>query len=440
MSGEYPRRVLVLGATGFIGARLLQVLESAGFEVVCGVRSGHSIPGRASVEVDYTHDHSVAVWLPRLASIDAVVNAVGILRESGAATFEAMHVAAPAALFRACKQAGVKKIVQISALGADIHAVSRYHASKKRGDEHLAALAVPWVIVQPSLVFGEGGRSAALFAQLAALPLVPLPGNGGQHVQPIHADDLCAAILRLIQTNDNDRQRIAAVGPRPVTLREFLGALRRALGLGEPRYVRVPLSLVRMAAAAGERIGGALLDRESLGMLMRGNVASPARITAVLGRSPRPIEAFIPPVTARAMANEARLAWLLPLMRASVGIVWIVTGVLSFGVYPVAESYALLARVGVTGAAAAAALYGAAMLDLAFGVAVFALRERRWLWRAQMLLIVAYSIIIAIKLPEYGLHPFGPILKNLPMLAAILLLHEFEKESVPGFRGRGNRD
>lgn len=186
------------------------------------------------------------------------------------------------------------------------------------------------------------------------------------------------------------------------------------------------MGLVRMAAAVGERLGGVLLDRESLGMLTRGNVASPAAITAVLGRPPRPVEAFIAPGAARAMANEARLAWLLPLARASVGIVWIATGILSLGVYPVTESYALLARAGLSGTAAAVALYGAALLDLAFGVGVFVLRDRRWLWRAQMLLIVAYSIIIAIELPEYWLHPFGPILKNLPMLAAILLLHELE--------------
>jgi hypothetical protein len=107
--------------------------------------------------------------------------------------------------------------------------------------------------------------------------------------------------------------------------------------------------------------------------------------------------------------------------------VWIVTAIVSFGVYPVAESYALLAGVGLKGLPAAFALYGAALLDLAFGIGIFVLRDRRWLWRAQMALIVAYSIIIAIHLPEFWLHPFGPLLKNVPLLAAILLLHEFDR-------------
>jgi hypothetical protein len=161
-------------------------------------------------------------------------------------------------------------------------------------------------------------------------------------------------------------------------------------------------------------------------MLLRGNVASAAGISAVLGRAPRPVESFIDERAAPAIANEARLGWLLPLLRYAVAIVWIVTGVVSLGVYPVAGSYALLARVGLTGAAASIALYGAALLDLAFGVGSLALRRRRWLWRAQMLVIVGYTAIISFCLPEFWLHPYGPLTKNLPMLAGILALHELE--------------
>lgn len=426
MSEGPPRKAFLLGATGFIGGRLLNALRDAGFEIICGVHNGRDVGGCASIDIDYRRDHATGDWLPRLAGVDVVINAIGILRETGTASFEALHVDAPTALFRACAVAGVGKVVQISALGADDHAVSRYHVSKKRGDDRLAALALPWVIVQPSLVYGEGGTSAALFTQLAALPLVPIPGDGAQHVQPIHVDDLTAAIVNLIATSEHDRRRVAAVGPRPVTLREMLDSLRRAMGLGAARFLPVPMALVRAAALVGGNLRGALLDRESLGMLLRGNVASPARITAVLGRPPRPIESFVAPDTARGIANAARLAWLLPFMRATVGIVWIATAVLSLGVYPVAESYALLARVGLNGALATVALHGAALIDLAFGVGVFILRDRRWLWRAQMILIVGYSVIIAIYLPEFWLHPFGPILKNLAMLAVILMLHEFE--------------
>jgi uncharacterized protein YbjT (DUF2867 family) len=422
--------VLLLGATGFIGQRLLHALGAAGYDVVCGVRDPARFPKGRAIAVDFARDHSEQDWLPRLEGIDYVVNAVGILRETRTASFQALHVAAPVALFRASHRAGVRKVLQVSALGADEQATSAYHRSKKRADDALAALALPWVIVQPSLVFGFGGTSAALFTRLAALPIVPVPGDGTQAIQPIHVDDLTAAFVQLLQTSEYDRQRIAAVGPRALTLREFLGILRRGMGLGDARFLRVPMALVRIAAAAGDRLPGVLLDRESLGMLVRGNVGPATQITAVLGRAPRPPEQFVEPEWAQAVATEARLAWLLPLLRVSVALVWIVTGIVSLGIYPVEESYALLGRVGLTGIAASLALYGAAILDLAFGVGILLMRRRRWRrrsWRAQMALIAGYTGIISFCLPEFWAHPYGPLTKNVPMLVAILLLHELER-------------
>jgi uncharacterized protein YbjT (DUF2867 family) len=425
------RRVLLLGATGFIGGRLLHALAAAGFDVTCGVRDPARFAQGHAIVVDFARDHTENDWLPRLDGIDYVINAVGILRETRTASFEALHVAAPIALFRAAERAGVKKVLQVSALGADDHAVSAYHRSKKRADDALASLALPWVIVQPSLVFGFGGTSAALFTRLAALPVVPVPGDGAQAIQPIHVDDLTAAIVSLLDTSEYDRQRIPAVGPRALTLREFLGVLRNGMGLGRARFLPVPMALVRIAATAGDTLPGVLLDRESLGMLVRGNVAPAMQITTVLGRAPRPPEEFVEPEWSAAVASDARLAWLLPLVRVSVAFVWIVTGIVSLGIYPVEDSYALLARVGLTGAAASLALYGAALLDLAFGVGIFALRGRRrrlWLWRAQIALIAGYTALISFFLPEFWAHPYGPLTKNVPMLAAILLLHEFERD------------
>lgn len=413
-------RILLTGATGFIGRRLDVALRAAGHRVVCAVREPKS-PG--DVRSDFVRDRSIADWLPRLAGIDAVVNTVGILRERGEQTFAALHVEAPSALFIASVEAGVKKIIQVSALGADDQASSRYHLSKKTADDLLASLAVDWVIVQPSLVYGRGGASAKLFTLLACLPLIPLPGDGRQEVQPIHIDDLCTAVVSLIEGHAFDRHRIALVGQRPVLLRELIASLRRQMQLPDALFVRVPMPLVQ--AAARLRIAP-LLDSETLAMLVRGNVASPANTEALLGRPPRPIERFIPPEDAAAVATAARLSWLLPLLRFAIAFVWIATGIVSLGVYPVSGSYALLARVGLGGVAATIALYGAALLDLAFGIGTLALSDRRWLWRAQMALIAAYMVLITLFLPEYWLHPYGPLTKNLPMLAAILLLHEFE--------------
>ena len=120
---------------------------------------------------------------------------------------------------------------------------------------------------------------------------------------------------------------------------------------------------------------------------------------------------------------------MLPLLRASVAFVWIVTGIVSLGLYPVEESLAQLARTGVPTWLAPWLLYAAATIDLAFGILVFALhgKSRQRLWRAQAALIAGYSVIIAIWLPEYWLHPYDPMLKNMPLLAVLALLDVMEE-------------
>jgi uncharacterized protein YbjT (DUF2867 family) len=391
--------VLLLGARGFIGRHTAVALRAAGHEVVCG-------------ETDFSRALQPADWLPSLEGIDAVVNAVGIIRERGARTFHALHEAAPQALFAACRSAGVRRVVQISALGADDMARSRFHRTKKRADDYLASLDLDWTVVQPSLVFGEGGASARLFALLASLPLTPLPGDGGQRVQPIHIDDLAELIATLVSVPV--RNKLDAVGPREITLRGWLGLLRAQMGLGKPRFVEVPRSLIPVA-------------RETLQMLDRGNTGSAVAITRLLDRAPRDPNDFLDAAQGKALATQAKLAWLLPILRASIAAVWIVSGVVSLGVYPVSESLAMLARVGFTGPFALMALYGSAFLDIGLGIGVFLIKRRRWLWRLQMAVIAGYSAIIAVWLPELWLHPFGPVLKNLPMLAALLALHELEE-------------
>jgi len=161
------RSVLVLGSTGFIGTRLTQKLRDAGFRV--RLTTHGTRPAADAIRVDYTTDHSVGTWLPRLAGIDIVINAVGIFVEQGPRTFRALHTTAPVAVFEACAHAGVQHVVQISALGADT-GTTEYFRSKRRADEYLMGLPLRWTIIQPSLVYGEQGRSSHLFRVLASMP------------------------------------------------------------------------------------------------------------------------------------------------------------------------------------------------------------------------------------------------------------------------------
>lgn len=415
--------ILLTGATGFIGAHLAKAFTAAG-HIVIAVRRHPGADG-IHIEADFSRDLQARDWIPKLAGVDAVINTVGIIRERGAQTFECLHTLAPQALFAACAAAGVRRVIQFSALGAD-SGTTPYFRSKRAADEFLARQPLDWTIVQPSLVYGPAGASAGLFTTLASLPLIPLPGSGQQRIQPVHIDDLTEAVVKLLGNRDTFWQRVPIVGPQALTLRDYICELRHALYLNPPRFIRVPIAIVRWAARIAESLRISLLDRDTLTMLEAGNTGDVMQMQRLLQRKPRAPDEFIPRPYAQAVAANARLQWLLPMLRFAVAAVWIWTGIVSLGLYPSAESLELLRRTGVTGFMAPVMLYGAAVLDLALGFGTLFLRRRKWLWLTQLALIIFYTVVISIRLPEFWLHPYGPVLKNLPMLACIYLLYCFE--------------
>ncbi|NUO85423.1 MAG: NAD(P)H-binding protein, partial [Cupriavidus sp.] len=190
--------MLVLGASGFIGRHACAAMLAGGFHVIAGVRhvpahgspeaphGGHACTASEFRAVDFARMTASADWAPLLADVDAVVNLVGIFRESATQRFDVLHRAAPQALFDACLRQGVLLVVQMSALGADEHALTEFHRSKRTADQHLLGLGIDAVVLQPSLVFGVDGTSAQLFCALATLPGLALPGGGRQPVQPVH--------------------------------------------------------------------------------------------------------------------------------------------------------------------------------------------------------------------------------------------------------------
>jgi uncharacterized protein YbjT (DUF2867 family) len=420
-------RVLITGATGFIGRALAAELLRRGHAVVAASRH----PGRRGAQglaVDFASVPPASWWAPRLAGVDAVVNAVGIIRERDGQRFGALHSDAPSELFSACALAEVATVVQVSALGADAGAQSAYHRSKRAADEVLRRLPLRGAIVQPSLVYGSEGESARLFNTLAALPVLALPAGGRMQVQPVHLNDVVDGIVAVLESPPQEMATLVFAGPQPLALREYLGRLRRRLGWGRAWVLPLPTPLFLAMAGLAGRLPGSVLDRDTAGMLVRGNAGPAGELRRLLGHEARPVEAFLSEREAAQARTRAALDVGLPLLRLGLALLWIWTGIVSLGVYPVQESYALLARVGLHGALATLALYGAALLDLLLGAATLLApsRWRRLVWPAQLALVAGYTGLISVFLPEYWLHPYGPISKNLPIMAAIALLWALE--------------
>lgn len=380
----------------------------------------------AFLPVDFAQVPEPAWWLAHLQGVDVVINTVGIFREQGGQTFEALHTRAPIALFRASALAGVRRVIQLSALGSDLDATTPYHLSKRAADDALRGLPVASSIVQPSLIYSPHGASASFFNQLAVLPLLALPR--GAMVQPVHVDDVMAGLLALVNQVDHrkpDSETISFVGPAPLALSDYIAALRRSLGASRPAWVlELPPGLTLTLASIAGRLPGNFVDRDAVSMLLRGNVADPAPFNRLIGHPPRPVESFIQPALAPGLRRDAVLGWLLPLMNWAVALVWIWTGIVSLGLYPVSSSLQLLADFGLHGTLATVALYTAAWLDLILGVlTLFARgRLRRRMLTVQLLVIAGYTVMITLRLPQWWLHPYGPISKNLPMMLVIALL------------------
>jgi nucleoside-diphosphate-sugar epimerase len=422
--------VLLTGASGFIGSHLRDALQRAGHAVTgVGRRRPPAMPADRWRELDFA-SATPEDWRRALAGIDAVVNAAGIFKEGRGASFDAVHVRGACRLFDACVAARVVMVVQVSALGADEAAETAYHRSKRSADAHLLALPLDAAVVMPSLVFGTDGASARLLLALAALPVLVLPAGGRQPVQPIHVDDAVQAVVALLQAPSDERRgrRIPLVGPQPLAFGDYLRQLRQALQLPPARALSMPAPAMRWAARAGDALPGSLFDTPAWQMLQRGNAAAAAEVGRLLGHAPRAATDFVRPGEAPAWRDAARLAWVLPLLRLSLAFVWLLTAAVSFGLYPAADSFALLQRTGVPPAWQPLMLYGAAGLDLLLGLLTLwpPPAARRSLWLAQAALILFYTAVISWRLPEFWLHPYGPLSKNLPMLAVLAALLALE--------------
>ncbi|MBY4869808.1 SDR family oxidoreductase [Burkholderia anthina] len=413
--------ILVCGANGFIGRALSARLEAGGHRVLHGVRRA---AGPRDVEIDFAKDVDADAWRARLDGVDVVINAVGILADRRGAALDTVHRAAPCALFTACCRSGVRRVIQISALGVE-RGDTPYFASKHAADRFLQTLPLDSRIVRPALVYGASGTSARFFRMLASLPVHVLPAGGHQRLRPVHVDDLAELVARLVDAPAAGERVIDAVGADEVEYRDMLGGYRAALGFPPAARIALPSPLVGAAAMLSGAIPGAMLTRDTWTMLRGGNTGNPAAIAAVLGRPPRGLRHFIG-ADAVVLRHDALAMWRRPLLLGALAIVWIWTAIVSAFVHPRSDSLAMLAHAHLTGLPALIALYAACALDFAFGVATVVVPSRR-LWVAQGALIVAYSAVIAVTMPALLAEPFGPVLKNVPILAILLILFAEEK-------------
>ncbi len=278
------KRILILGGTGFVGRHICTRLSQAGWSAVVPSRSpaaARHLAGLPRVDVVPGDGHDEATLIRLLAGADAVVNLVAILHGSEAA-FEQVHVELPKKLARACAAAGVRRLVQVSALGAALDGPSMYQRSKARGEAVLhteaAADFLDLTVLRPSVIFGAQDKFLNVFAQLQRMfPVIPLAG-ADTRFQPVWVEDVAAAVMRCLQDDATIGQTFEACGPEVFTLRDLVRLAGQYAGVNQGRgrpVLGLPMTLARLQAWLMERLPGEpLMSRDNLDSMAVDNVAT----------------------------------------------------------------------------------------------------------------------------------------------------------------------
>lgn len=424
-------RVLLTGANGFIGRHILAGLEAAGHQVVAAVREPEALrrPDLETLRIDFNRDTDPAEWAARLAGVDAVINCAGVLQSAPGQSVQAIHAAAPIALFEGAKAAGVRRVIQISAISAEPGAGTEYAETKLAADEHLKRMDLDWVIVRPSLVYAAGAYGGtALMRALAALPFrIPLVGQGEQQFQPIHMSDVVQCVAGLVADRRVNRQVIDPVGPDVVSFRQVLVDYRAWLGLAPVPTLAMPMPLVRIASRIGDVFGGPL-STTALKQMNFGNTGDHAAYVAATGLQPLPWQQGLALHPAQWQDRwHARLYFMRPALRLMLALMWLVSGVVGF-FYPPALLTSMATVTGLSVLTLHVLGIAGCIADLLLAALVFMRWRPPLLAGIQIALIAGYTVFLSWALPALWMDPFGPLLKNLPIIVAVWIWAVLEQD------------
>jgi uncharacterized protein YbjT (DUF2867 family) len=240
-------RILVTGASGFLGGSVVPDLVDRGHEVVALCRGAIAATAVAGLGAE-------VLWgdLDDPAGIDAAFSSSGADALVNLASLGFGH--APTVV-NAAEEAGVERAVFVSttAIFTSLPAASR--AVRIAAEEAIQASGLRWTIVRPTMIYGRPGdrNMARLLAFVRRSPVVPIPGGGRRLIQPVHVDDLAEFIATVLETDAAVGRAYDVAGPEPLTLRQIVEATEQAAGR-RSRLVSLPLGPAIAAVRAYERL------------------------------------------------------------------------------------------------------------------------------------------------------------------------------------------
>lgn len=283
--------ILLTGGTGFVGRHVARELCSRGTRVRCLVRRTSNLQPLAGLPLEFAQGDvaSPASLEPAVAGVEAAIHLVAVIRERGQATFERVNHQGTANLVRACRGAGVKRLLYLSNIGAGPDPAYPFLLSKWRGEEEIRASGIPYTIFRSSIMYGPGDEFVNKLARLIRMsPLVPIIGSGRTRLQPIAVADTARCLAQALEEGATLGRSIDLGGPEHLTYEEMVDAIISALGRRRLK-VHVPVALMRPAVWALERLlPRPPLTRGQLKMLNIDNVTQPEAVERAFGFKPLP--------------------------------------------------------------------------------------------------------------------------------------------------------
>ncbi|MCW5752244.1 MAG: complex I NDUFA9 subunit family protein [Alphaproteobacteria bacterium] len=298
--------VTVFGGSGFVGRYAVKQLAEAGWRVRVAVRrpdEGLFLKPMGDVgqitltQANLRVEPSVAA---AVAGADAVVNLVGILYESGAQRFAAVQARGAELVARAARAAGARRLVHVSAIGADEHSASLYARSKAMGEAAVRQEFPGATILRPSVIFGAEDGFLNRFGAMARIsPFLPLIGGGATRFQPVYVGDVAAAIARVLADDAAAGRTYELGGPRVYSFRELMALVLRETGRRRA-LLPIPFAVAEMQALFLELLPVPPLTRDQVKLLRHDNLpAAGAPGLADLAIAPTPLEVHAPSILAR---------------------------------------------------------------------------------------------------------------------------------------------
>jgi NADH dehydrogenase len=247
--------------------------------------------GLVNIAIDAPED----VLRAFVAGKDALINCVGILYERGSRKFDVVHHSAPAKLARLAREAGVERLVHISAIGADARSSSAYARSKAAGEQAVKDAFPTATILRPSIVFGPEDDFFNRFAAMAVMsPFVPLIGGGETRFQPVYVGDVAAAAVRVLDDPATAGRTYELGGPKVYTFRALMETMLQEIKRNR-RFIDLPFGIASLQARLMSLLSKPPLTPDQVEMLKRDNVvANGALDLHTLGIEPTAVEAILP--------------------------------------------------------------------------------------------------------------------------------------------------